>query len=342
MSVNMWDVRTMIAALEQMHPPTTFLLDTFFKEENYSKTDVVDIDVVKGKRKLAPLVSPLAQGTVVERLGYTTNTIRPPYIKPKMKTTAEDLLKRFAGQHMYMQNDNPAILAAQQEGKDLAYLQDLIVRREEWMAAQLLNAGKVILTGEGINAEVDFLMNATHKIAVGTITAWDQTNADPLSDLSTWGRLVKKDSGLVPNICIMGQDASVAFLSHANVQKYFDLRKVDMGEIKPSLLPNGAEFLGTLRYPGAYFDIYTYSEIYEDENSVEQYYVPLDKVWIGSQKARCVRQYAVIHDLRCTAQVRWFPKTWEVEDPSCRWLMVQSAPLPSLHQSDAFLSAEVL
>lgn len=252
-------------------------------------------------------------------------------------------MKRLAGNHIYMPNANPAVMAAQQEGKDLAYLQDLIIRREEWMASELLNAGKVTLTGEGLNAEVDFGMDATHKIAVGTITAWDQAGADPLTNLSTWSRLVQQDSGLVPDICIMGLDAAAAFLAHANVKAFFDMLKVNVGEIKPSALPAGAEFICSLRYPGAYFDIYTYAATYLDDSSVSQNYVPADKVWIGSTQARCSRQYAAIHDLDFgMAPTRWFPKSWKEEDPSCRWLMLQSAPLPCLHQADAFLSAEVL
>lgn len=345
MSISRYELRTMLAALEQMYPPTTFLLDTFFsKEINKCHTESVDIDIVKGTRKLAPFVKPTSQGTLVERRGYTANSIKLPYIKPKIKTTADDIiLYRPAGMTINATDIDLQKRADEQVGKDLAYLQDMCVRREEWMAAQLLNEGKVLVSGEGFEAEVDFQMSATHKIAVGTITAWSESTADPLANLKTWSLLVKKDSGLVADICIMGLDVAEVFIKHPLVRPYFDLKKVDFGEIKPTLLPDGVEFIGTLRYPGAYFDIYTYSEIYDDPSSGEAtYYVPLKKVWIGSTRARCSRQYAVIKDLKSLSPVQWFPKTWEEEDPSCRWLMLQSAPLPCLHQVDAFVSAEVL
>lgn len=343
MSVSLFDTRTMLTALEQMHPPKTFLLDTFFREENQATTEYVDIDIIKGKRKVASFTSPLDKAEVVARAGYTTNSIKLPYIKEKMKTTAEDFLKRQAGNNMYVANANPVTLAIQQEGKDLAYIQDMIVRREELMAAQALDTGIITMTGSGINATVNFGMDATHKIAVEAITAWSEASADPLENLKTWSLTVQKDSGLIPEIIIMGLDAAKYFIANTIVQKYMDMLRVEMGQIKPELLPSGAHYLGTVNYPGLYCDIYTYAETYLDSNGDSQYYVPVKKVWLGTPKARCTRQYGAIQDVEFGAvPTRFFPKSWVEHDPSVRWLMVQSAPLPCMHQPDAFLSAAVL
>lgn len=343
MTVSLFDTRTMIAALEQMHPPKTFLLDTFFREENQATTEYIDIDITKGKRKVASFTSPLDKAEVVERAGYTTNSIRVPYIKEKMQTTAEDILKRQAGNNMYVANANPLTLAIQQEGKDLAYMQDMIVRREELMAAQALDTGIITMTGNGINATADFGMAADHKIAVGDITAWSEAAADPLENLKTWSLKVQKDSGIIPTIIIMGLDAAKYFIANTIVQKYMDMLRVEMGQMNPKLLPSGANYLGTVNYPGLYCDIYSYAETYLDSNGDSQYYVPVKKVWMGSEKARCTRQYGAIRDVEFgSVPTRFFPKSWVDHDPSVRWLMIQSAPLPCLHQPDAFLSAAVL
>lgn len=341
MTVSMFDSRTMLQAMEQMYPPASFLLDLFFKEENFALTETVDIDIIKGNRKMAPLVRPISEAKVVERLGYQTNTIKPPYIKQKMKTTAQDLLTRPYGLNMYVAGGMSLVeRAAKQLNSDLQYLEGLILRREEWMAAQVLDGGVVNLVGEGVNQQVDFQMPNDNQ-ADATV-AWDQTTSDPITDLMELARTIQKASGITPNKIIMGFTAISNFLKHADVQKVFDNRRLELGMINPSLGKMTDYYVGVLRIPGLVADIYGYNESYIDDNGASQWMIPETKIIMGSDKARCSRQYAVIQDLKAgeANAVRWFPKSWETEDPSCRWLMLQSAPLVCLHQADAFGTLE--
>jgi len=82
--INIYETRTMLRAIEQMKRPRTFLLNTFFTAIEQSTSKHVDIDIVRGKRRLAVFVNPLHEGRRVDRKGYTTSTIEPPYIKQKM------------------------------------------------------------------------------------------------------------------------------------------------------------------------------------------------------------------------------------------------------------------
>ena len=70
--------------------------------------------------------------------------------------------------------------------------------------------------------------------------------------------------------------------------------------------------------------------------------MPVDKVLMGNPAARTQRQYGAIQDLDALASVPRFPSSWIKKDPSARFVMLQSVPLPSLHQVDAFLCADVL
>lgn len=92
--ISMFDTRVMLPALEQMFSAKTYLRDTFFKNTQTFETETVDIDVYKGKRRVAVYVSPTDEGQVVTRAGYSTKSYKPPYIKEKMPTSAEDVLKR--------------------------------------------------------------------------------------------------------------------------------------------------------------------------------------------------------------------------------------------------------
>jgi len=68
------------------------------------------------------------------------------------------------------------------------------------------------------------------------------------------------------------------------------------------------------------------------------------KVILGSTVAKTARHYGAIQDVEFPGDVSVsrFPKSWIEKDPSRRILMVQSAPLVSLHQVDAFAAAKVL
>lgn len=344
MAISLFETRVMLAMLEQMKPVRTFLLDTFFPTIETSNAKNVDIDIVKGKRRLAPFVAPVVEGKVIDHNGYTTRSYTPPYVKPKMITTAQDFLNRAAGEHIYQSSQNAGQRAATQLGKDLSEMENMITRREEWMAASLVQTGSVSVVGDGVNDTIDFGMDASHLITLAGVDLWsDKTNSTPLEDLRTWRRLIVKDSGITPAVVVMGSDAVNAFLAHPDVRTQLDNRRIDLGLIKPEQMPSGATYWGFLR--DVAMDLWSYDEWYYDEDtSTEKPMIDEKKVVIGATNARTARHYGAIQDVEADllASVPRFPKTWVEKDPSLRVLMVQSAPLVAMHQVDAFACATVL
>jgi hypothetical protein len=342
MSVDMFTTRFMLSVLEQMYKPKTFLLDTFFPKEERSNSEYVDIDVVKGKRRLAPFVSPLLEGKPVERLGYTTNSFKPPYVKPYMVCEAANFLKRLPGNTIYGPNDTPAARAQKMLAADLAELDQQITRREEWMAAQILTTGKCQCDGEGISLLIDFGLDVTHTPTLSGGAEWDDlTNSDPLKSLRDWRRLIAKDSGVVPDVVIFGTECYDKFVLNAKVTSAFDNRRIDRGMIDPKDLPSGAQYLGYLK--DCHCDAYLYDEWYLDTSGVLQPMVPVKKVIMGSTKARAARHYGAIVDVENgLGAVPRFPKSWITKNPSAQFVMVQSAPVPAYHQIDALLCAKAV
>lgn len=344
MSIDLFETRSMMSILDQRTPPRTFIKNTFFNSVKTSLAKHVDIDVIKHKRRLAPFVSPRMEGKVVNRTGFKTYTYTPPYIKEKMVTEAMEFFKRQPGEVLYGPNDGPAQRAAAQLGTDLLTLEEMIIRREEWMCAQVMNAGTVAMVGDGVNESIDYLMDSTHKITLTSTALWTDTTgvANPLNDLRTWKRLISKDSGLSPNIVIMGQDVLEPFLQNTFVKaRIISNFKNGFGEVAPKDLMDGVTWIAS--FPELGLQLYTYDEWFLDtDGTTLAPMVPVDKVWMGCTSARCHMHYGAIQDLKATAPVARFPKSWETEDPSVRWVMLQSAPLPAMHQPDAFISAKVI
>jgi hypothetical protein len=349
--IDIFDTRTMLEAIEQMKRPANFLRDTFFPRAHQSESDTVDVDIIKGKRRMAPFVSPLSEGKAVENIGFSTSTLKPGYVKPKMPTTAAQLLKRAPGEVLYAGGMTIEQRAAAKLGKDLSDLMDQIDRREEWMAAKALDLGAYTMKIKGDSGDqsvvVDFLMANTHKITLAGVDLWSAGTSDKIGDLQAWANLCRKDSGVNPTDVVFGEDACAAFLADTKILALLDNRRIDMGQINPRQLPNGVSYIGHINAPNLSVDLWSYAEWYLDEDTgVETPMVPAAKVWMGSSLAANTKCHAVIQDMEAIAEgqaaVSRFPKSWLTKDPSVQWLMVQSAPLIALNQPDAFVSASVL
>lgn len=343
-SISLLNTRTMLDALEELRTPNTFLLRKFFSAQRECPTKAVDIDIYKGKRRIAAYVSRRAQGQVIERAGYSTFTYEPPYVKPKMITTVEDLLVRQPGEIVYSGNQNAASRAAIQLGKDLAELDGIITRAEELQASQALFDGKVEVKdkdGNDIVADIDFQRTGTHTVdltATGE-TSWDETGSMPLENIRTWKRLIAKDAGVGADIAILGSDAADEFLKNEDVRQKLDNRRMELGSLVMEAQDLGVTLLGVIE--GVAY--YAYDEWYVDPaTGTETELVPAKKVLLGSTKARCERVYGVIEDAEGVFAVSRFPKTWTENDPSVRILQLHSAPLCVPVQVDGFVVATVL
>jgi len=337
-TVDLYKRRTMIRALEQMKLPKTFLLNTFFNfaSAQIHDTENIDIDIYKEKRRMAEFQNWKLEGKLVEKRGYSTETYIPGYIKPKMVTTADDLLRRQLGSTViYGTGDSPLTFAAKKVGEDLAELRNIITRKLEWMASQVLQTGKVLISGDGISDRyIDFKMAATHIITLTTTAKWTNAASDPLKNIRTWRRLIAQESGINANICVMGSDVTDAFLDNTKVKAFLDNRRIEIGSISPRDLGNGVNYIATIEG----VEYYTYDEWYWDTgSSSEKPMVPADGLILGSSNAYTAVHFGLIRDLEAPAAMAFFPKSWEEKDPSVRFVMLQSAPIVAMHQSDAFV-----
>jgi len=350
--IDMFETRSMLDAVDQMKRPGTFLRDLFFPEFKQFETKTVDVDIIKGKRRMAPFVSPQAPGRAVENRGSTTDTLAPGYLKPKFETTSEMLLNRRPGEVLYAGQQTPQSRAEEKLASDLAELMDMCSRREEWQAAQALNGGVVTMTLKGETEDkivtVDFNMDASHKVTLTGTDLWsDQDNSDPLSDLADFSVIGLKDSGLLPTDVAMAGDVANAFITHPKVKDELNVRKMETGIIKPETFPNGVTYIGTISRPGLNVDVWSYHEWFVDEDTdTEGAAIPDGKLFMGSRHAKNTKLYAAIQDVEAIESgmvaTDRFPKSWVTKDPSVRWLMMQSAPLMALNQPDAFVVATVL
>ncbi|MCD5324770.1 MULTISPECIES: major capsid protein [Pontibacillus] len=337
--VDIYSTRTMLSAISQMKPARTFLMDTFFPNFETKVTEKVDVDFKKGKRKMAPFVSPRVGGKVVERQGFQTYTYAVPKIAPERVMTSDDITRRSMGEGLYSAK-TPAQRAVELMATDIMDLDDLITRREEWMCREVLFGGKVLMVGDGIEQEVDY--NFTNKETLSTGSKWNEGTSEKLADLKRWRLQVIQKTGKAPNVCIMESSVVDDFLADKDVRELMDLQRLNVGAIEPSIQNEAVTFIGRLSSLG--IEIYSYDEWYLDENDEEQPMVPVGHVLLGSRGMN-KRLYGAVTQIEdnsfVTIEGTRVPKSWIDNKNEVRMMRLSARPLPVPVDVDSWYVAKV-
>lgn len=321
----------------------TFFLDTFFPEISISPQEEIFFDVLSDKPRLAPFVSPLVEGQIVQSLGYTTKSFKPAYIKDKRVLEDGKAVRRLAGQPIAGALDPAASRAATIAAESADQLR-MLNRRMEWMAAQVLLNGSVTVTGEKYPTSiVNFGRDASLTVTNTGADLWSDPGSDPIEDLEAFAALVRDASGSNPVDVTMAQNVFTAFRSNAKVK---DLLKGDNGydtrnalNLGPNSQRAGATFMGQV---GA-FRIWVYADSYINEAGVSAKYLPDNYLIMASSDLEGVRHHGAIRDEAAGFQsLDYYSKSWTQPDPAARYLMLQSAPLVVPYRVNASLSAKVL
>lgn len=344
--VNIYEPRYLAEVVRTSPPLHTFFLDSFFTNVRTFATKRVDIDIVKGDRRMAAFVHPRVGGQVLKGDGYRTESYAPPLVNPYDITTADMLMERLPGETLYS-GMTPADRAAQQLIEEYRRLNDAATRREEWMAVQAITTGQIPVVGPGVNEVIDF--GFTNKVTLSGDNVWGGTKAAILDNLESWVDQVLVNGFANVDRVIMGKTALKKFLSDKTIKEMLDNRRVFMGEIRPSNLPNGVQYIGALNKPS--LDIYTYSEVYLDDwtnpdKPEAKPLVPDNMVILISSNPGFMRAYGACTYLDdngswATAQTDRLLRSFVEHRPDRRMLELQSHPLLIPDKADSWLVATV-
>ena len=337
--MSIYDTQVLIQVVENMIRPSSFLLDTFFANVVTFDTEEVAIDVDTGKRRISPLVTPMMQGRVVEGRSFTTNVIKPAYVKDKRSIDPKKPVKRALGERL-----SGNLTGAEREAANLDYeltdQMEMLTRRMELMAADSLLDGKLALEilGHG-TVEVDFGRAAGNTVVLLTTARWGESGVSPADDVEAWATQVLKESGVAPTDIVFTPEAWDLFKADPKVKDALDVRRGGNSQIEL-----GAQVQVGAVFKGDYgnFRLWVYNEWYVDESDVEQRMLPAYSVIMTSPRLDGTRAFGMIKDPKAAYQpMEYFPKSWIEEDPPVRWLMLQSAPIVIPSRVNASFAATV-
>jgi hypothetical protein len=325
MSVDIFSVGVLNRIVQDLRPMNTFLVDRYFPTEVVEETEEIHFDSVARSRRLAPFVSPLVQGQIVERKGYTTSVFKPAYVKDKRVFDPTAPLKRLAGEQIGGAGISRATRMERLVTQEQQDQQDMLKLRLEVMAAQILVSGTTTISGDNYPTQVvNFGRASGATVVLAGGARWGQAGVDPLADLETWQQSMLTRTGVSTPEIIMDPKAWGLFRATASVTAILNRTRE-----QSTLAPYGQQ-----RNPGdpvskgniGGFDIFVYQNSYVDpaDNTTKQM-IPDYTVFSAAPELEGVQQFGAIRDHESLIAQRSFTKSWLEQDPSVRYLLMQSA-----------------
>ncbi|MGL6131697.1 MAG: major capsid protein [Fusobacteriaceae bacterium] len=348
-----FDRRVLNGFYKQEKPASTFLRRIFFPVTNMLDTPKVEKHFKKGKRRVAPFVSPKVGGKIYTNDGFDIHQQAIPTVGVCVKLSAEDEAFTIGlGQNPY---------AANPYAKVAEYLKDqsdMITRKEQIIIADLLTKGKFTVQEvgtDGSNAgtayEVDFKMTNLFKAGEGEFAdtkVWTDSTSNPIADLKKMRLAIWKNAGINPRNVVLSPDMATAFINHAKVKPYLDIKRIESGLIKPEVLEPGVLYLGYINELG--MDIYEYQDWYLDETTgTDKEILPEGSVIMGTTGNEMLYGAVAIYDRKSDGTLGE-PTVYKAERVADSWregnkvrnLETMAKPLPYPTDIDGFAYLNLL
>ena len=348
MALNYTDTAVLLAAYKEQKAPNTFLQNRYFPDGTVFTTAQVLVEYKDGNQKLAPFVSPEVGGKVVRRDGYEANAYKPALIAPKRALTIDNLTEKGFGEALYGEL-TPEERAVKITADDLTEMDEMIVRRQEQMCAQVLQENALTMNHYGddnklINTKKIEYFNGVNEAVYTSSVKWNTADADIISEVAAIAKILTK-RGLPATDVILGTEAADAFLNNEKVQKLLDNRNFNIGVVDPTENYPEATFLGVINCKGRKMNFIQYDATYEDEKGVDTPYIDPKTIIVTAPNCG-VTNYGAISQINFGESL---PRTHAEKrvplhevNGQVREVALRSAPLVQPRHKNAFIKATVL
>lgn len=345
--INIYEPQTMKPAVQKRMRVTTFLRDMLAPGFDTFPTKHVIFDFKKNRQRVAPLIAQGSNPINVRRDGFRTETYEAPFISLASPYDVDLLQSRMAGEAVFggLTPEERALRMMQQ---DFAEMDDMIVRREEIMLAQMMQTGIVILDGyiddaasvirqDTLNYEIPNIINLS-----GT-DVWSDSGSKKYEDLEQAVKL-SRQAGYNPEIAILGEDAWKNMRADSDfMNQYMDVRRARFGSIDPSpnvMDGNGYTYIGRLTELG--IDLYRYDAwYYDDDAQTLKPYIDPEKVVVSPRDVAemlygATTQIPEGSDSYVTIEAPRATKVTVNRETDTKKLIVKSRPIPQPYDVSAW------
>jgi|GEM_PF-1500635 len=339
--------RTLSALVNNIKSPNQFLKKLLFSNHHTYETEDVDIHLIEKGREIAPFVKKNGEAIMVGGYTWTQQNVSPTNIRIKRPFTPSALLfDRQPGTVVYATSQDMAKARQEHINRDMQVLSDLITNAEEWLCAMALQGTITYSATDQEVFTITYPKSSAHNITLSTF--WnDGTPADVNfhANMLTVKRLLAEE-GLSPTDCILGSEASTAFLNLAqNNRVALENRQLIQGTIDftSQFNDDGVLYLG--QADGVRFWEYSRTASLNGTSTpmIRAKYAEFISISPNSERELA---FGAIPDMDALEgkvfKSERFSKSWLVKDPSARIVLAHSRPLPITRKPNATVSMKVV
>ena len=351
----------MTRVINKMKLPAGFLRKTFFGGDNILKEETIELRKRSKARTTAPFVTPGSTALIVGKEQRSIERITLPNIRIKCSVNPGDLWNDVGLEDLdYVRSTRGREYNAQLQahiGERQVFLDHDIQNTEELMCSQMLQGG---FTYNEVGKDAFTISTgrpATHSVTV--VDTWDTPTAFPEAQFTLAKQLASEEASAAITDVLMSGDAALAFVANEGVQRRLDLERFSTGSLD---LTKGYTNEGSVRYFGTFQGIrcWEYIRTLNTGSGVVDMIRPGWVEFISrTSTAQMTTHYAPITDdfdaIRGSgasmgslvlrgggARVKRFSKSWQSQDPTSIWVLMQSRPLPFIFEPGATVSMHVL
>lgn len=350
------ETRELVATVNRRERPRRFLTELLFPQSTHQNltTEHVQIDELTGSDSMAPFIEVNGEAISVEQDNGQSYTIQTPMIGVKRSLTASTLLlQRRAGDPTVFTTggrDYMAETAMQQIADDLAKLERTVNKREEWMIAKMLHAGKITYSVAGYGSFSVDANKPSGNIFSAPNGVWTTGTPKPRQDIVAVKRLCNTNE--VGDVTDAVGDSTAASALDALIEAGVVVVDSMGSTYNPdtALIARytaaGGRYIATIG--GVRFWEYNASYAADGTGTPTPFIEPGYFEFIPNTAEGLANRrmfYGRIMDLEAirtgTSITERFAKVIEKEDPSVMINILKTRPLPWFYRADEFVSMKV-
>lgn len=343
--MDLYSTSTLQALLLKTDEFSPYLTNFFCPNEFTFETEKVMFDKVFEDNTIAPYVSPMVAGKVNRKDGFSTMEFAVPYVKDLDQITAEDGVKRSAGEAITGSLSIGARIAAARGKMLMRHKKRLSVRIEE-QVSQLIKGGVVVCEGEGHpSVQVDFGMSAANDITVVGAARWSQL--DPatndgqqiLDDLEDWSA----NSNVGVSRALFEKSVWKHIIKFSAVRELRDTTirgETTSFSVAPVTNNEEIQYRGTLGTLDCWVYTGFYTAVAADGTKSKVTFLDTGRLVLSGNKPNGAVAFGAIKDMHNLSAVKQFSKNYTENNPSAENLLSQSSPLAALPDIDSIVTIQ--
>lgn len=317
--------RHLDTAVDKTKPVIPFLMSNVFKNKTPVSSEIIDFEQINGSPDLAGFVNDDAlEPRIVGKGNKAVYQLKVPRVWEQKVFTAQEL-RDVNGYANITNPQDRAQAVAEYLRREVASLQSRFIRFHEYLAAELLQTGKVTYTDsqEGVSVKIDYGF-VTNKQKI-TLTAGAKWDADPdpdiIAQIESWKKIVKG-----ANLLVLGSDAATEFRANAEVKKILDQNNIQVGKIdltKPAdeaveVIADNFMGLKVVEYHGTYYNGSVDANYVNPKNAIlvntnkdfKHYYAPIYRIHQTKGLDVIMKEYY----LKANTNTQLTRLAWEMEN----------------------------